>query len=102
LDQPAGGLLIALLQRAPVVQVTGAAEEFVVSSPIGVLLKSVAAAVASLGALDSLAGATQLSVSPNQNPGTATVGTSKTIFFTVVVRPRRPAPGLIVAACHRA
>jgi len=79
-----GALLIALLQRTPVIPLALSAEDSVLaSSPIGAVLKSAAAALASLGAFHSLAGATQLSVAPNQTPGVATVGAAKTIVITV-------------------
>ena len=42
--------LLALLQRTPVVRVVVLAEEFVLSSPVGVVLKSAFATAASLGA----------------------------------------------------
>jgi hypothetical protein len=74
--------LVALLQRTPVLRVVAAADEFVTASPIGTLLKSAAAVVASLGAIDSMAGATILATSITPAPsGTlpnfnATVGTA--------------------------
>ena len=73
--------LIALLQRTPVLRIAAAAEECIASSPFGAVLKSAAVAAASLGAIDSMAGATTLSDSTNPNPSgnlptfTATVGT---------------------------
>src|SRR5580692_8853909 len=60
--------LITLLQRSPVVRLAAAAEEFVATSPVGTLLKSAAAAVAALGAVNSMAGATILSSSLTSNP----------------------------------
>ena len=76
--------LIALLQRTPVVQVATSVEEFVLSSPIGTVLKSFSAIAASLGAMNSLAGATPLSPSTGADTGTsATVGTAVNIAFTV-------------------
>src|ERR1051326_3752172 len=65
--------LVALLQRTPVVRVAAVAEEMVMASPVGAVLKSAAAALVSLGAVNSLAGATQLVVSPTNVNGT--VGT---------------------------
>ncbi len=74
--------LIALLQRTPVLPVLNAVEEFVLSSPIGAVLKS-AAALGGLGAMHSLAGATALSASQS-SPITAKVGTAVTpVAFTV-------------------
>ena len=76
--------LLALLQRSPVVQVANTMEEFVLSSPIGTVLKSLAAAAASLGAMNSLAGATPLVPSMGADTGTTlTVGTAVSIAFTV-------------------
>ncbi len=82
--------LVALLQRTPVLRVAAAADEFVAASPIGNLLKSAAAVIASMGAIDSMAGATILADSLNETPtGTlpnfsATVGTAITpLGFTI-------------------
>jgi Immunoglobulin domain len=58
---PAAAALIALLQRSPAVRLFVAADELVAVSPIGAVLKSTLAAVATLGAYDTLAGATVLS-----------------------------------------
>src|SRR4051794_26266904 len=65
--------LLALLQRTPVVRVAAVAEEFVLSSPIGSLLKSAVATLGALGAVHSLAGATEFVASPSSNI-TGTVG----------------------------
>lgn len=67
--------LVALLQRTPVLRVATAAESAFVGSPAGQVLRNVLAAAASLGAMHSLAGATQLSASV-ASPLRATVGTS--------------------------
>jgi hypothetical protein len=76
--------LLAFLQRTPVVPVATAIEEFVLASPIGTLLKSVAAASATLGAMNTLAGATPLAPSSGADTGTTlTVGTAVSISFTV-------------------
>ncbi len=82
--------LVALLQRTPVLRVAAAADEFVAASPIGTLLKSAAAVVASMGAIDSMAGATTLADSLNPSPSgnlptfNATVGTAITpVGFTI-------------------
>jgi hypothetical protein len=81
---------VALLQRTPVLRVAAAADEFVAASPIGNLLKSAAAIIASMGAIDSMAGATILADSLNASPSgtlpnfTATVGTAITpLGFTI-------------------
>ena len=75
-------LLIALLQRTPVVRMLVTAEEMAVNSPAGAILKSAVAAAASLGAVHSLAGATVLqSTVPSLS---AKVGTAPTpVGFTV-------------------
>ncbi len=74
--------LLALLQRTPVVRVLIATEEFVLASPIGAVLKSFAAVAASLGAVHSLAGATQLATT-SPSPFAATAGTPVTIGFSI-------------------
>jgi hypothetical protein len=76
-------LLIALLQRTPVVRVLAVADELVASSPLGLMLKSTVAAAASLGAVHSLAGATVLA-SSQRSPVTAKAGTAAAqVAFTV-------------------
>ena len=60
--------LVALLQRSPVLRVVSTAEDFVLSSPVGALLKSAAVAAASLGAVDSMAGATTLASTLTPSP----------------------------------
>jgi hypothetical protein len=81
---------VALLQRTPVLRVAAVADELVASSPIGTLLKSAAAVVASLGAIDSMAGATILATTVTPSPSgtlpnfSATVGTPITpLGFTI-------------------
>ena len=78
-----GALLIALLQRTPIIRVAAVAEDLVIASPVGAILKSAVAALASLGAMNSLAGATTLSAT-TPSPASATVGVAKTIAFDVV------------------
>ncbi|MSU50763.1 MAG: hypothetical protein EXS37_17035 [Opitutus sp.] len=76
-------LLVPLLQRTPALRVIAAAEERVAASPIGAVLKAVFSAVASLGAIHSLAGATTL-VASVPSPVTVTTGREITpIAFTV-------------------
>ena len=60
--------LIALLQRSPVLRLAATAEEIIVSSPVGTLLKSAVVAAASLGAVDSMAGATTLATTLDSQP----------------------------------
>jgi len=69
-----GALLVALLQRTPALQVAATAEELVLQSPAGAVLRSTLATVASLGALHSLAGATTQLVANVNQPARATVG----------------------------
>jgi Immunoglobulin domain len=82
--------LVALLQRTPVLRVIAAADEFVSTSPIGTVLKSAVAVIASLGAVDSMAGATVLATSITPAPSgslpnfAATAGTQITpVAFTI-------------------
>jgi hypothetical protein len=82
--------LVALLQRTPVLRVAAAVDEFVASSPVGTALKSAAAAAISLGAIDSMAGATLLATTVTQSPSgalptfDATVGVEITpLGFTI-------------------
>jgi hypothetical protein len=82
--------LVALLQRTPVLRVAAAADEFIAASPVGSLLKSAAAAVAALGAIDSVAGATTLATTITPSPSgnlpdlDATVGVAiTTVGFTI-------------------
>src|SRR5262249_22998541 len=69
-----GALLIAFLQRTPVVRVAAVAEELVASSPLGQVLRSAVVSAAALGAVHSLAGATHFVVSSSSVSGT--VGTA--------------------------
>jgi hypothetical protein len=74
--------LITLLQRTPVLPVLTAVEESIFSSPVVAVLKS-AAALAGLGAMHSLAGATVLSASQSGTIN-AKVGAAITpVAFTV-------------------
>lgn len=82
-----GAVLLALLQRTPVVRVAAVAEEFVAASPLGAVLRSAAAGVAALGAVHSLAGATQVVATQGTtltNSVNTTVGTPITpvVFVT--------------------
>lgn len=78
--------LLLLLQRTPVLRVAAEAGELAGSSRAVSLLKSAFTAAASLGAVHSLAGATQFSVSNANVSGT--VGTAITaVAFTVTGAP---------------
>jgi hypothetical protein len=70
---PAAAALITLLQRSPAVRLIVATDELVAVSPIGAVLKSALGAVATLGAYDTLAGATVLSTT-QPSPLSAKVG----------------------------
>ncbi len=77
-------VLIALLQRTPVLRVATAAGEALVASPLGAVLRPAIATLASLGAVHTLAGATQFTFSRNPPDTNATVGTAITpLAFTV-------------------
>ena len=74
--------LVLLLQRTPVLRLASAAGEFAAPSRVVSLLKSFAATAVSLGAVHSLAGATQFAISNANVSGT--VGTAITpVAFTV-------------------
>lgn len=76
------GVLIALLQRSPALKVVCAVGEYVLSSPIGTVLRGVVTTAASLGAVQTLAGATQLSAT-SASPLSVTVGSSVNVGFTI-------------------
>ena len=79
-----GAILVALLQRTPVLNVVTTLDEVVVSSPIGAVLKSAVATAGALGAVNSLAGATPLVPSAGTETGiTVTAGNSVSVFYTV-------------------
>ena len=70
-----GALLLALLQRTPVLRVAATAGDLIHAAPVGHVLRSALATVASLGTLHTLAGATTLSVSSGAVTGvTGAVG----------------------------
>ncbi len=75
-------LLVALLQRSPALQLLTTAENLATTSPAGAVLKAALAAVASLGAMHSLAGATNL-VSTQPSPANVNTTTRVQIGFTV-------------------
>ena len=78
-----GVLLMALLQRLPVLRVTAANVEFGLRAPAATLLKSALAAVGALGSVHALTGATTLSAS-TPSPASVTAGAPKTIVFAVL------------------
>ena len=83
-----GALLIALLQRTPVLRLIVSSGEYAVSSPVGQLLRS-AFTLGALGAMHSRAGATTFIQSP-ENPVTGTVGTQLSVAFTFSGTPSPP------------
>lgn len=90
-----GALLLALLQRTPALRVVAQAETVLVGSPVASVLRSVLSAVASLGAIQSMAGATPLVAKSGQTDVstgfTTTVGTTVSVFFTVLNTQTPPA-----------
>eukprot|EP01031_Cornospumella_fuschlensis_P005314 gene5314-6621_t len=98
-------LLVALLQRTPLLRVAPTAGDVVIASPLGAVLKAGVASLGALGAFHSMAGATQL-VSSTPSPATASVGVPITpIALTVSGTLASPAsftiggsvpPGLLV------
>jgi len=75
-----GALLIALLQRTPIIRVAATAGDYVLSSTAGNVLKAAATTLGALGAVHSMAGATTLSAS-TASPASGTVGV---VFNTVI------------------
>ncbi len=81
LNFPAAAL-VALLQRTPLLRLLAPAETLVTASPMAHVLRSTFAVGASLGAVHSLAGATQFSLSTTAV--SATAGTAaQTVAFSV-------------------
>ncbi len=80
-----GALLVALLQRTPVLRVVGQAEAALAGSPVAQILRAAITAVASLGAVQSMAGATPLVATPAAATTglTTTVGANVNVFYTV-------------------
>ena len=66
--------LVALLQRSPTVRLVEIADEYVAESPIGALVKFTGAALASLGTINSMAGATILASSLTPHPTGSAAG----------------------------
>jgi len=79
-----GAILMVLLQRMPTLNVVCAGEEMVAASPVGTVLKAAVAAVAALGAVNTMAGATPLVPSSGSASGiTVAAGSSVSVFYTV-------------------
>lgn len=78
-------LLVALLQRTPVVRTVATVVDRLASSPLGAILRGSVASAATLGALHSLAGATTLSTNAHPSPLSATVGVAiPQVAFAVI------------------
>lgn len=93
-----GALLIALLQRVPVLKVATNAESALTASPAGAVVRSAIATVASLGAMHSLAGATAF-VQSRPNPVAGTVGVAfAPLYFTYTGTPAQPLSFRIVGS----
>ena len=76
-------ILVALMQRTPAVRVMAAGEAMIAASPVAAVLRSIFTAVAGLGTLHSMAGATALLASA-PSPLSATVGQPiPSVAFTV-------------------
>jgi hypothetical protein len=84
-----GALLLLLLQRTPILNLLVTAENTVLRSPASAVLKSAAATLGALGAVHSLAGATEFVQSP-ANPVRGTVGTLVSVAFTISGSPSAP------------
>jgi len=83
-------MLITLLQRAPAVRpAVAAAENLVIKSPLGQLLRGVFT-VAGLGAMHSRAGATTFVRNPAANPLPGNVGAPLQMSFTYTGTPSAP------------
>lgn len=79
-----GALLMLLLQRMPALGPVAAAGQVIVASPVGTVLKATVAAVAALGAVNTVVGATPLVPSSGTAAGvTVAAGSSVNIFYTV-------------------
>jgi sugar lactone lactonase YvrE/plastocyanin len=79
-----GAILLVLLQRTPLPGLLATAEEMFAAAPAGVVLKSAVAAVATLGAVNTLVGATPLVPSSGTASGlTVTAGNAVDVFYSV-------------------
>lgn len=95
--------LLVFLQRTPVLRLLATPPSAWMSAPLGQTLRAGALVAASLGAVDTLAGATRFTGNP-VSPASATVGTDFPAAFAVTGAPSVPksytvtnlAPGLIV------
>ncbi|HVU18207.1 MAG TPA: immunoglobulin domain-containing protein [Candidatus Didemnitutus sp.] len=77
-------ILIFLLQRTPILNLLVEGDEFVMSSPAGTLLKSLATTAVALGAVNSMAGATPLTVSSGTSTGVSlAAGTAGSVSISL-------------------
>jgi hypothetical protein len=88
--------LAALLQRSPAIRVAAQAADAVFESPVGAIIRTAAASLAALGAVDSVAGATTYTLSTGTpgEPSPLTVMESSNIgvAFALVANPPTAAP----------
>lgn len=92
-----GALLIALLQRTPILRVLATGAEHLAASPAGQVMRSVFT-LGALGALHGRAGATTFVIS-SRSPISATVGTPiQDIAFTYTGTPAAPASFQVTGA----
>ena len=79
-----GAILMMVLQRTPAVSVAVRAGEVIIASPVGTVLKAAVAAVAALGAVNTMVGATPLVPSTGSATGiTVAAGSSVSVIFTI-------------------
>lgn len=73
-----------LLQRTPVMTVVAAVDEIVIASPVGTVLKAAVAALGALGAVNTLVGASALTVSTGTSTGiTVAAGAAMSVSFSL-------------------
>ncbi len=82
-------VLLVLLQRLPVLKQVSLVGQTVLASPLGAVLRSALVGATSLGAVNTLVGATELE-SSTPDPASATVGTPVDLFFVFSGTPSRP------------
>ncbi len=78
--------LLVLLQRTPVVRLLAHAEAVLAGPPLGQVLRATALVATALGAVDTLAGATEFFGTP-ESPASATVGESFSAGFSIIGAP---------------
>ncbi|MDP1578734.1 MAG: MBG domain-containing protein [Candidatus Didemnitutus sp.] len=82
-------VLMVLLQRLPVLKQVSLVGQTVLASPLGAVLRSTLVGATSLGAVNTLVGATELE-SSTPDPATATVGAPFNVAFTISGTPSAP------------